>query len=178
MRVQVHTSVDDLSPAGWDALAGENPFLKHAFLAALEHSGSADAKSGWRPLHLSCRDGSRALVGALPLYLKSHSYGEFVFDWAWAEAYQRHGLSYYPKLVSAVPFSPVPGPRLLLVPDAEHDAVVKALLAQVHDLAKEHKASSAHCLFPLDPDLQDWTAAGFLPRRDTQFHWHNRGYRD
>src|ERR1051325_6077127 len=178
MEVQVHASIDDISPAGWDALAGENPFLKHTFLAALEHSGSADAKSGWRPLHLSCRDGSGALVAALPLYLKSHSYGVFVFDWAWAEAYHRHGVPYYAKLVSAVPFSPVPGPRLLVAPGTDGDQAVKLLLAQVHALAREHKASSAHCLFPLEAELDYWNGAGFLTRRDTQFHWHNRDYKD
>ena len=116
VKVQVNRSIDDIPSAEWDALAGDDPFLRHAFLAALEHSGSACAESGWLPLHLSCRDDHGRLVGALPLYLKSHSYGEFVFDWAWADAYQRHGLRYYPKLVSAVPFSPVPGPRLLLWP--------------------------------------------------------------
>jgi predicted N-acyltransferase len=178
MEVHVHASIDDISTAEWDALAGENPFLKHAFLAALEHSGSADAKSGWQPLHLSCRDGSGALIAALPLYLKSHSYGEFVFDWAWAEAYHRHGVPYYPKLVSAVPFSPVPGPRLLVAPGTDHAQAVKLLLAQVHALARERKASSAHCLFPLEAELGDWNGAGFLTRRDTQFHWHNRDYKD
>src|SRR6185503_10204431 len=178
MKVQVHASIDDVSPAEWNRLAGDDPFLRHEFLAALEHSGSADAKSGWRALHLSSRDASGKLVGALPLYLKSHSYGEFVFDWAWADAYQRHGHSYYPKLVSAVPFSPIPGQRLLTAPDADRAQVVKALLEQVRLLAKEHEASSAHCLFPLEPELVDWNGAGFLTRRDTQFHWHNHGYTD
>jgi hypothetical protein len=178
VKVQVHSSIDDISAADWNRLAGDNPFLNQAFLAALEHSGSADAASGWRPLHLSYRDGSGSLLGVLPLYLKSHSYGEFVFDWAWADAYQRHGLSYYPKLVSAVPFSPVPGPRLLVTPAADRGEVVAALLKELRELAKEHKASSVHCLFPLEQELSDWNQAGFLTRRDTQFHWHNRDYRD
>jgi len=176
MQVQAHRSIDDISPAEWDALAGDDPFLRHAFLAALEHSGSACAETGWLPLHLSCRDDSGKLVGALPLYLKSHSYGEFVFDWAWADAYQRHGLRYYPKLVSAVPFSPVPGSRLLMAAGAERVTIAKALLEQTRTLAKQFKVSSIHCLFPLELELADWNGAGFLTRRDTQFHWHNRGY--
>ncbi|MGE5624375.1 MAG: GNAT family N-acetyltransferase [Bacillota bacterium] len=178
MKVQVHTSVDDLPAADWNRLTGDNPFLRHEFLTALEHSGSADARSGWRPQHLSCRGGDGALLGALPLYLKSHSYGEFVFDWAWADAYQRHGHAYYPKLVSAVPFSPVPGPRLLTAPEADRKAVSHTLLEHALALAKEHRASSIHCLFPLEAELPLWRDKGFLARRDCQFHWHNRGYRD
>ena len=178
MKVQVHRSIDDISSAEWDSLAGDNPFLHHAFLAALEHSGSACAESGWLPLHLSCRDDQGGLIGALPLYLKSHSYGEFVFDWAWADAYQRHGLRYYPKLVSAIPFSPVPGPRLLVAPDSVRARIATTLTAQTQALARQFQASSIHCLFPVEAELPDWNAADFLTRRDTQFHWHNRGYRD
>jgi hypothetical protein len=178
MRVQVNQSIDDISAGEWNALAGDNPFLRHQFLAALEHSGSADAKSGWAPLHLSCRDETGALLGALPLYLKSHSYGEFVFDWAWADAYQRNGLPYYPKLVSAVPYSPVPGPRLLIAADAAREDVAAALIAAAHAVAKELRCSSIHCLFPPEAELPDWNRAGFLTRIDTQFHWHDRGYRD
>src|SRR5215469_3971034 len=178
MKVQVHESIDDISSAEWNRLAGENPFLRHEFLAALEHSGSADAKSGWLPQHLSTRDAKGILIGALPLYLKAHSYGEFVFDWAWADAYQRHGHAYYPKLVSAVPFSPVPGPRLLISGGADRDAVAAALLDRALLLAKQRRASSIHGLFPLEQELPLWTSKGFLTRRDCQFHWHNRGYRD
>ncbi|HEY3645969.1 MAG TPA: GNAT family N-acetyltransferase [Gammaproteobacteria bacterium] len=178
MQVQVHRSIDDISPAEWDALAGGDPFLRHAFLAAMEHSGSACAETGWLPLHLAYRDDVGKLAGALPLYLKSHSYGEFVFDWAWADAYQRHGLHYYPKLVSAVPFSPIPGSRLLIAASAERAAVAKALLEQTRTLAKQFQASSIHCLFPSEAELPEWNGAGFLSRRDTQFHWHNRDYAD
>ncbi|HEY1991992.1 MAG TPA: GNAT family N-acetyltransferase [Gammaproteobacteria bacterium] len=178
VKVQIHRSIDDISPAEWDSLAAENPFLRHAFLAALEHSGSACAETGWLPVHVSCRDDQDRLIGALPLYLKSHSYGEFVFDWAWADAYQRHGLRYYPKLVSAVPFSPVPGARLLSAPRADRTAVIAALMGHTRLLADQFKASSIHCLFPSEAELPDWTEAGFLTRRDTQFHWHNRGYLD
>ncbi len=178
MRVQVHKSIDDIPAPDWDRLAGDDPFLRHAFLAALEHSGSADGKSGWQPLHLSCRDAAGALVGALPLYLKSHSYGEFVFDWAWADAYQRHGLSYYPKLVAAVPFSPVPGMRLLLGAGMDQEKTAAALLDALQVLAKELKVSSVHCLFPQEAELSLWNNAGYLTRHDCQFHWHDRDYRD
>lgn len=176
MKVHVHRSIDDISPAEWDALAGDDPFLCHAFLAALEHSGSACPETGWLPLHLGCRDDAGRLIGALPLYLKSHSYGEFVFDWAWADAYQRHGLHYYPKLISTVPFSPVPGARLLTATDAARAAVTQALLQETRNLTKQFNASSIHCLFLLEAELPDWNSAGFLTRRDTQFHWHNRDY--
>jgi len=178
MRMQVHESVDDIDAVEWNRLAGGNPFLRHEFLAALEHSGSAAAATGWQALHLTCRDAAGGLAGALPLYLKSHSYGEFVFDWAWADAYQRHGLRYYPKIVSAVPFSPVPGPRLLVSPAADRAAVGKALTDKALELARELGASSLHCLFPGEEELPAWTRAGFLTRRDCQFHWHDRGYRD
>jgi hypothetical protein len=177
MKVQVNKSIDDISSGEWNALAGDNPFLHHEFLAALEHSGSANAKSGWAPLHLSYRDEQGELRGVLPLYLKSHSYGEFVFDWAWADAYQRNGLSYYPKLVSSVPYSPVPGPRLLIAA-GDTDKVSAALIATAHTVAKELRCSSIHCLFPLETELSAWNRAGFLTRTDTQFHWHNRGYQD
>ena len=177
MKVQVHKSIDDIAAAEWNALVGDNPFLHHEFLAALEHSGSADAKSGWAALHLTCRDAAGSLTGALPLYLKSHSYGEFVFDWAWADVYRRNGLAYYPKLVSAVPYSPVPGPRLLLA-DEDLDSISTALLTAAHTLAKELHCSSIHCLFPLESELPAWNRAGFLTRSDTQFHWHDRDYGD
>src|SRR5579862_2336122 len=123
MRIQVHENIDDIDAGDWNRLAGDNPFLRHEFLAALEHSGSADGRNGWQAQHLGCRDDDGALLGALPLFLKSHSYGEFVFDWAWADAYQRHGHTYYPKLVSAVPFSPVPGYRLLMARDADREEI-------------------------------------------------------
>src|SRR5579859_6998185 len=178
MRIQVHETIDDVRAGEWNALAGDHPFLRYEFLAALEHSGSACAATGWQPRHLSCRDGAGTLVGALPLYLKPHSYGEFVFDWAWADAYQRHGLRYYPKLVSAVPFSPVPGPRLLVAPGADRDAVSDALTGHALGLARELGVSSLHCLFPDEAELPAWNRAGLLTRRDCQFHWHDRGYRD
>ncbi|MDE2091615.1 MAG: N-acetyltransferase, partial [Gammaproteobacteria bacterium] len=154
-----------------------NPFVRHEFLAALEHSGCVTAKTGWRPQHLSCTDEYGKLTGALPLYLKSHSYGEYVFDWTWAEAWQRAGLVYYPKLVSAVPFSPVSGPRLLLAQTAAKGNTAAALINKTHDLAKTHQASSIHCLFPSTDEIGYWESQHYMLRKDCQFHWHNRDYR-
>src|SRR5580698_7325902 len=178
MRVQVYKSIADIPAGDWNRLVGDFPFLRHEFLAALEHSGSASTKTGWQAQHLTCTDAAGALLGALPLYLKSNSYGEFVFDWAWADAYQRHGHAYYPKLVSAVPFSPVDGPRLLIAPGADTAAVSAALIDQTRELARSYRASSVHCLFPREAELPTWERAGFLTRRDCQFHWHDRDYRD
>ena len=176
MRVQVHESIDAISAADWSRLAGDNPFLRHEFLAALEHNGCVSAATGWQPQHLACTDESGKLIGALPLYLKSHSWGEYVFDWAWAEAYQRAGRGYYPKLVAAVPFTPVSGSRLLLEASEKSKNTAQALVERAVELAKEHQASSVHCLFPAEAELEAWESREFLPRMDCQFHWHNRGY--
>lgn len=178
MHVQVHASIDATPAADWNRLAGAQPFLRHEFLAALEHSGCVNAATGWQPQHLTCMDDAGKLVGALPCYLKSHSYGEYVFDWAWAEAYHRAGLHYYPKLVCAVPFSPVAGPRLLLDTAAESDKTAQALIQYAIELARQQRASSVHCLFPAESELAIWRNHEFLPRMDCQFHWHNRGYQD
>ncbi|WP_119156049.1 GNAT family N-acetyltransferase [Caldimonas tepidiphila] len=166
----------EVDAAAWDALADASPlagpFVRHAYLQALHESRSAVAKTGWTPQFLTVwlRD---ALVAACPLYLKSHSYGEYVFDWAWAEAYQRHGLDYYPKLLAAVPFTPVPGPRLL----ARDDAARRALLQGLQALAERGGLSSAHVLFLDDADLaavQAAEAEGWMLRSTVQFHWCNR----
>ncbi|HVC36819.1 MAG TPA: GNAT family N-acetyltransferase [Gammaproteobacteria bacterium] len=176
VNVRVHDSIDSIPASDWNCVAGSNPFLRHAFLAALEHSGCVRTQTGWQPQHLSHTDESGCLVGALPLYLKSHSYGEYVFDWAWAEAWQRAGLKYYPKLVSAVPFSPVSGPRLLLAQAAVKGNISEALISKARELAITHDASSIHCLFPSADEIQDWETQKFMLRKDCQFHWHNRNY--
>jgi predicted N-acyltransferase len=178
VRIQVHDSIDETPAADWNRLAGTQPFVQHAFLATLEHSGCVSADAGWQPQHLTCTDDDGRLIGALPLYLKSHSWGEYVFDWAWAEAYQRTGRHYYPKLVAAVPFTPVAGPRLLLSATAKNQSATQALVRQTIELAKQHRASSVHCLFPADDEQEIWKSLEFLPRMDCQFHWHNRGYQD
>ena len=163
----------ELDAAEWDALhdaqPSATPFTCHAYLDALTASGSATEESGWQPSFLTVhRDGE--LVGACPLYLKSHSYGEYVFDWAWADAYHRHGLSYYPKLLSAVPFTPVPGPRLLA---RDADARV-ALLQGMRQFATQAGLSSAHLLFLDEADQAAARSAGWLMRSTVQFHWAQR----
>ncbi len=176
IAVKVVPSLAEVPAAAWDVCAGDdNPFLSHAFLEALEASGSAVASEGWQPQHLLVEDAQGRLVGAAPLYLKSHSYGEYVFDWGWASAYERAGGRYYPKLQCAVPFTPVTGPRLLLRPDAD-PAVADALIAAMLELARRHKVSSLHVTFPTEAEWERFGAAGFLPRIGRQFHWENAGY--
>lgn len=177
-RVQQVRRLADIPAAVWDGLAGpENPFVSHAFLSGLEEHDCLDAH-GWLPCHFLVFSGPK-LLGALPLYLRSNSDGEFVFDWAWAEAYERAGGRYYPKLVSAIPFTPVSGPRFLVYPDVEDANAVRAVLLQATlEFAQQNRLSSWHCLFP-DPPAADWlNAADLLPRHTCQFHWPNPGYRD
>ncbi|MGH8293513.1 MAG: GNAT family N-acetyltransferase [Gammaproteobacteria bacterium] len=168
--------MDSIPSAAWNRLAGDNPFVRHEFLAALEHSGCVSAETGWQPQHLACTNDAGNLIAALPLYLKSHSWGEYVFDWAWADAYERAGRHYYPKLVATVPFSPVTGARLLIARHAERRALAEALIVKAQALASERHCSSVHCLFPDSTELPAWTKLGFMLRKDCQFHWHNRGY--
>lgn len=166
-------ALEAIPAAAWDALAGGQPFVSHAFLCALHATGCASPRTGWAPRYLTAwRD--RALVGALPLYAKAHSYGEYVFDWGWAEAYRRHGRRYYPKLVAAVPFTPVPGPRLL-APDPR---VRRALLEHALGLVRGGDCSSLHVLFPPAPEAAEGATLGMTTRQGVQFHWSNPGYRD
>lgn len=163
-----------LDPALWDGLCpDDNPFLRHAFLQALEASGSAVAESGWQPLHLLLGDVDRPIAAA-PVYIKGHSYGEYVFDHGWANAYERAGGRYYPKLLVAVPFTPVPGPRLLA-----KDAVGRAAVAAAIRGATDRLGlSSAHVNFIDETEARILEGAGFMGRVGVQFHWHNQGYRD
>jgi len=176
VTVKVVSRIAELSASDWDACAGDdNPFLSFAFLEALEASGSATAETGWLPQHLALEDATGRLWGAVPLYLKSHSYGEYVFDWGWASAYERAGGRYYPKLQCAVPFTPVTGPRLLLRHDAPQQATA-TLIAAMIELARRHKVSSLHVTFPTRGEWERLGAAGFLQRIGQQFHWQNDGY--
>jgi len=160
----------------WDACAGtQNPFVRHAFLRLLEESGSVGADTGWHPRHLVLEDGSGRLIGAVPLYLKTHSYGEYVFDHAWANAWQRAGHSYYPKLQATVPFTPVTGPRLLIRPDAPSDTA-GTLIGALARLTEDNGLSSAHVTFPTQPEHERLGQAGWLQRLGTQYHWENPGY--
>ena len=161
----------ELPADAWNALAGDSPFVQHAFLHALETTGCVGVDIGWEPVHLALfRDGR--LDAAMPLYVKHHSWGEFVFDWAWADAYRRHGLAYYPKLVCCVPFSPVPGPRLLARNDADRATLIQAALKLTRDL----NCSSFHILFPAESDHAVLDATPLLHRSGFQFHWFNAGY--
>ena len=161
---------DSLDAAAWNDLlqaqAAPTPFMRHEYLAALHASGSAVPETGWAPQFLTLHRGGE-LQAACALYLKSHSYGEYVFDWAWADAYRRHGLAYYPKLLGAVPFTPVPGTRLLARSDADRDVLVTAL----HRLALDGRLSSAHVLFIDDADRAAFQRAGWMLRQGVQFHW-------
>jgi uncharacterized protein len=169
--LRILDSLTEVDAEQWDALARGNPTLCHAFLDSLHASGCASAESGWAPQYLTAW-ADRRLAGAVPLYAKSHSYGEYVFDWAWAEAYERHGLDYYPKLVAAVPFTPATGARLLAI-----DAGVRArLAAALLHTAQAAPVSSLHVLFPAHDDAAALRAAGMLERSSVQFHWRNAGY--
>lgn len=178
MQITVCHSLAAISAAQWDRLVtpARHPFLRHAFLHGLEHHGCVGERWGWLPWHLLAWDGDH-LIGALPLYLKDNSYGELVFDWAWADAYQRAGLAYYPKLVSAVPYTPATGPRLLLADDAPADTA-EHLLNTALEQARSLGCSSLHVLFPDEHQTAFLQSQGLLRRTGTQFHWFNRGYRD
>ena len=166
--VEVHDSIGDIDASAWNRLAGGQLFLRHEFLHALEDTGCAAPESGWTPRFLTLhRDGE--LAGAMPLYLKGHSYGEYVFDWAWADAYERAGMRYFPKLLCAVPFTPVGGPRLLAATDADRELLAAGALA----LARRLEVSSLHLLYPQAADRAVLSAAGLMARQGVQFHWHN-----
>lgn len=175
-RVSVVDSFPSLTKADWDTLeTRENPFLSYAFLSQLEHSGSVGPHNGWQPHHLALHD-DHGLAAFLPAWIKSHSRGEFVFDWSWADAYHRHGRSYYPKLLSGVPWSPITGPRLLLRHGADSDSLKAQLLQQAVAQCSAQQLSSLHCNFVRPEDAKALEAAGLLARHDWQFHWHNQGY--
>jgi len=173
VKARIARSLADVDAAEWNALPGaEAPFLRHEFLFALERSGCATPATGWDAHHVLLRTREGRLSGAMPLYRKSHSWGEFVFDFAWAEAYHRAGIPYYPRLVCAVPFTPATGPRLLAADAASLDA----LLAGARGLLEPVGASSLHVLFPAPRDRECLETAGLMPRLDCQFHWKNEGY--
>jgi predicted N-acyltransferase len=173
VHLKVLTSLSEVDAGQWDALAGAQPFLRHAFLAALHDTGCASPETGWVPYFLTLQRDGR-LAGAMPLYVKSHSRGEYVFDHAWAEAFERHGLRYYPKLLSSVPFTPVTGPRLLAASHADRVLLARGAV----ELLQRLKLSSLHVLFPEADDLLALREAGYLIRQGVQFHWQNQGYAD
>ncbi len=179
MDIRFIEDIGELEPAAWDALAGDDdPFVEHAFLAALEQSGTVGGASGWEPLHVTVWDEGR-LVGALPLYAKDHSFGEFIFDWGWADAAERLGIPYYPKLVSMVPVTPATGRRLLVAADVDRGAVVAEIVRGAFEAVDRMGASSLHLLFVGAGEGDELVRADarLMPRLTHQFHWHNEGYR-
>lgn len=168
---QVVDSLAGVDPAEWNQLAGPQPFVRHEFLSALIDCGCASARTGWLPQFLLLRRRG-ALAAAMPLFAKSHSYGEYVFDWAWADAHERNGVEYYPKLLCSVPFTPVRGQRLLAAGAADRQALIAAAL----ELARQ--TSSLHVLFPHEEEAHALAQHGMLLRRTVQFHWRNEGYPD
>ncbi len=162
---------DHIDPTQWNALAGDHPFARHEFLLALHETGCAAPKTGWAPHYLLLRRGAE-LVGSMPLYLKSHSRGEYVFDMSWARAFETHGLDYYPKVLSAIPFTPIPGPRLLAHNHADRVALARAAI----EITRRNELSSLHILFPGEADLEALRECGFMVRESVQFHWFNQGY--
>ena len=180
IAVKVLTSLADITPEAWDDCAGpENPFVRHAFLSTLEDSGSANAETGWMAQHLIIENQTGGLLAAAPLYLKNHSYGEYVFDWGWADAYERAGGHYYPKLQCAVPFTPATGPRLLVSADVSEPEAMElrhALCTAMVQLAEKLNVSSLHVTFPERAEWEVMGGLGYLQRGGQQFHWENRDY--
>jgi uncharacterized protein len=176
-RTRFLSSIAEIAPEAWNALAGsDQPFLRHEFLLALEQSHCAAPRAGWTPRHLVLEDAKGRAEAALPLYLKSHSRGEFVFDFSWANAYAQHGLAYYPKLLSAVPFTPVRGARLLVGAAADAAAMRARLIAAAIEYTRAQNLSSWHALFPDAAGEKALRGANLIERRDCQFHWFNRDY--
>lgn len=178
IAVRLVERIADIGAAAWDACAGgDNPFLTFAFLHALEASESATAETGWLPQHLVAEDSRGRIIGVVPMYLKSHSYGEYVFDHGWADAYRRAGGRYYPKLQVAVPFTPVPGARILVPDRPDRAAIRDALIGALARIAERMRVSSLHVTFCTGEEAEAFAAAGFLIRTGCQYHWENRGYK-
>jgi predicted N-acyltransferase len=175
LTLTLHPKIAEIDPAAWDACAGDaNPFVSHAFISAMEDSGSAGPRTGWLPQHAALRDEAGRVVAVAPMYAKSHSYGEYVFDHGWANAFERVGGAYYPKLQVAAPFSPVPGPRLLRRPDA--GISIEGMAAALVQACRQLKLSSIHVTFCTEEEWHALGQAGWLQRLGTQFHWENAGY--
>ena len=178
LEATVTERIAEIPAQAWNRLAGEdNPFLRHEFLSALEGNGCVGEDSGWLPRHLLVYSGAE-LVGASPLYIKTHSFGEFGSDWAWADAYQRAGMAYYPKLVSAIPFTPASGPRLLCRPGPQSTRIRAAIVEAGVEIARSAGVSCLQWLFTSADDTELLEARGLATRIGCQYHWHNHGYRD
>lgn len=171
-------SIQTIARVDWEAICGRDyPFLRYNFLASLESTGCANKKAGWEPHHLIIRENNK-VIGVMPLYIKHHSYGEYVFDWAWADAYHRNGLDYYPKLLTAIPYTPATGPRLCFDTSANIAAIMAELTRALQNECEALGASSWHCLFPTEEVAKQLTRCGISARHGCQFHWLNNGFRD
>ena len=171
LHLEILDSIQSISQQDWDNLTDASPLISHAFFSAFEHTQCVGAQSGWQPNPLVVKNQGK-LVGAMPLYLKYHSYGEYVFDWSWAEAYQQSGFNYYPKLVCALPFTPITSPRLLGDSSNIQTMMAEVVVEQVH----QHQLSSAHVLFANDADAEVLAKQGWLKRKGVQFRWQNQHY--
>ena len=180
IQLRVIQSLSEITEENWNTLltADAGPFLCYAFLSALEETGCVGGNTGWQITHLLAEDSDSRLLGVMPLYLKQHSYGEFVFDWAWAQAYEQNNMHYYPKALSAIPFTPVRGPRLLVSATANKKIIQEILVSGLKTLVTQNALSSAHVLFPEESELAELKRQGFMLRDSVQFHWHNTGYPD
>ena len=167
-HLQQHSSILEIDQTDWNDLAGDSPFLRYEFLSALENSGCIGNKTAWEPTYITISDKNRMLLGALPLYIKYDSQGEFVFDWSWANAHEQAGISYYPKLVSAIPFTPATGKRILVRNSDDFELIAPILLKQAKQIAKEINASSLHILFPTDTERHFLFGKGLLQRKNYQ----------
>src|SRR5690606_18793619 len=174
-EIRILHSLKHIPATAWNVLSGNDPFLRHEYLSALHETGCASKRTGWLPQFITLWEDD-VLCGAMPLYLKSHFYGECVFDWAWAHAYQQHGYSYYPKLLSAIPFSPVTGRRLLARPARQRTLLISTALTMVRagSTEKGEAFSSFHCLYPYEWEAEEMRDAGMMLRQGIQFHWMNR----
>jgi len=178
-QLEILDSLVEITAAEWNALlpADAGPFLKYEFLASLEETGCVGPNTGWQVAHLGLRDEGQ-LIGAMPMYLKQHSYGEFVFDWSWAQAYEQRGLQYYPKALCAIPFSPVQGSRILSAPGLDRLPIEQTLITGLKNVVIHNQLSSAHVLFPLQSEAKELESQGFMLRDSVQFHWHNHDFQN
>jgi predicted N-acyltransferase len=178
LHATFHSSINAIEEEDWNSLCGTDyPFLRHEFFSALENSGSTSKETGWQPYHLSLSQASDGkIVAVMPLFLKTHSYGEYVFDWAWADAYQRHGFDYYPKLISAIPFTPATGKRWGINKQCNEDTIIAAFQQAITTEAQNKNLSSCHILFLTEDKNQQWCHAQWQQRTGYQYHWFNEGY--
>jgi len=176
-KLEILDRLSDISASEWNALLPKDagPFLRHEFLSALEDTDCVGGNTGWQVTHLVLKDG-RKLLGAMPLYLKQHSYGEYVFDWSWAQAYEQQGMEYFPKALCAIPFTPVQGSRILSADNVDAGLLRQHLIEGLKTVVLQNNLSSAHVLFPYADEVKNFEKQGFMLRDSVQFHWHNQGF--